>query len=184
MSRLDKPSAAAPAADAAAFAAAFREHAPHIWRVVRGLGVREADIEDVCQDVFVVVHRKLSTFEGRSSLRTWIHGIALRVVSDYRKKAHRTHERLLGDAPVGSVHAVQEESAAQRQAWQMLDRLLDQLSEERRQVFVLYELEQLPMREVAAILDCPLQTAYSRLEAARVVVQRGMAAWREREKPP
>src|SRR4051794_8847745 len=89
----------APARDQAAFRSLFDEHAPHIWRAVRNLGVRDADVEDVCQEVFVVVHRKLPTFEGRSSVRTWIYGIALRVVADYRKRAHRKHERLVAEVP-------------------------------------------------------------------------------------
>jgi RNA polymerase sigma-70 factor (ECF subfamily) len=171
--------------DAAAFTAVFNEHAAHVWRAVRSLGVSEADVEDVCQEVFVVVHRKLPSFEGRSSLRTWIYGIALRVVADYRKKAHRVRERLVAEVPDAahaSASAAQEDTTAHKQAWQMLDQLLGTLGEDRRQVFVLYELQQLPMREVAAIVGCPLQTAYSRLEAARELVQQGMIAWRERDR--
>ena len=57
-----------------------------------------------------------------------------------------------------------------REALVMLDRALDSLNEENREVFVLYEVEQLPMSEVAKILDCPLQTAYSRHAAARAHV--------------
>lgn len=163
------------------FGTLFAEHAPHIWRAVRSLGVREADIEDVCQEVFVIVHRKLATFEGRSSLRTWIYGITLRVVADYRKKAHHVRERLVEQVPDLVSNAAQESTVAQRQAWHTLDRLLDSLSDEQRRVFVLFELEQLSMREIAGILACPLQTAYSRLEVAREVVQRGMATWRDRE---
>ncbi len=167
-----------------AFAVLFAEHAPVVWRAVRSLGVHDADVEDVCQEVFVIVHRKLDAFEQRSSLRTWIYGIALRVVSDYRKKAHRRYERLVDSPPDAGTRPLQEQTAAQKQAWQILDRLLDALSEDRRRVFVLYELEELPMREVAAIVDCPLQTAYSRLEAAREHVQRGMAKWREQGHVP
>jgi len=163
------------------FAALFAEHAPHVWRAVRSLGVRDADIEDVCQDVFVVVHRKLAGFEGRSTLRTWIYGIALRVVADYRKKAHRTRERLVENVPDAGHAAAQEQVAVEREAWRMLSLLLDGLSDDQRRVFVLYELEQLPMREVAAIIGCPLQTAYSRLEAARELVQRKSAVLRGRE---
>lgn len=170
--------------DHAAFEALFAEHAPHIWRTARSLGVREPDIEDVCQDVFVIVHRKLATFEGRSTLRTWIYGIALRVVADYRKKAHRVRERLVDRVPEIACAASQEQGVAQRQAWQNLNRLLDSLSDEQRRVFVLFELEQLSMREIASLVECPLQTAYSRLEAAREIVQRGMAAWRHRELQP
>ena len=166
------------------FSALFTDHAPHVWRAVRGLGVREADIEDICQEVFVIVHRKLAGFEGRSSLRTWIYGIALRVVADHRKRAYRTREQLVDTLPDYGLAASQEQHTAERQAWRMLQTLLAGLSEDQRQVFVLYELEQLPMREIAALLGCPLQTAYSRLEAARELVQRRSAALRERESAP
>jgi RNA polymerase sigma-70 factor (ECF subfamily) len=179
-----RANSAVSASDPRVFAGVFAEHAPHIWRAVRSLGVREADIEDVCQDVFVIVYLKLATFEGRSSLRSWIYGIALRVVADHRKKAYRVRERLVENLPEAVFDASQEQAAVQRQAWEKLDRLLDSLSEEQRRVFVLYELEQLSMREVASILECPLQTAYSRLAVAREVVQRGMAALRRQEQVP
>lgn len=174
-------STAARAAVPLEFAEVFAEHAAHVWRAVRSLGVREADVEDVCQDVFLIVHRRLGGFEGRSTVRTWIYGIALRVVADYRKKAHRKRERLTDALPDTIVPAPQEQLAADRQAWVALDRLLDLLSEDRRRVFVLYELEELPMREVAGLVGCPLQTAYTRLEAARAILQREMAAWRAKE---
>ena len=61
----------------------FREYAPFVWRGLRRLGVPECDVEDVCQEVFVVVHRKLGDFEGRSSLRTWIYGICARTASAF-----------------------------------------------------------------------------------------------------
>ena len=70
-------------------AAIFREHAPYVWRVLRRMGVREADVEDVTQEVFVVVHRRLPEFEGRSAMRTWIYGICLRVASDHRRRGKR-----------------------------------------------------------------------------------------------
>jgi RNA polymerase sigma-70 factor, ECF subfamily len=162
------------------FAALFTEYAPHVWRAVRSLGVRDADIEDVCQDVFLVVHRRLADFEGRSALRTWIYGIALRVVADYRKKAYRHRERLERDLPEAIMQAPQEQLAADRQAWERLDQLLDLLGEDSRRVFVLYELEGLSMPEVAGLLSCPLQTAYSRLASARATLQRGLQAWRGR----
>ncbi len=61
------------------------------------LGVAEADIEDVCQEVFITVHRKLSEFEGRSALRTWLYGISLRVASDYRRRAYVRRERAVAE---------------------------------------------------------------------------------------
>ena len=75
------------------FDAVVAEHGPYIWRVLRRLGVRPSDVEDVWQETFIVVHRKLDAFEGRSQLRTWLSAIAVRVASDYRNRAHRRREQ-------------------------------------------------------------------------------------------
>jgi|HubBroStandDraft_1064217.scaffolds.fasta_scaffold203819_2 RNA polymerase sigma-70 factor (ECF subfamily) len=150
----------------------FREHAAYVWRVLRRLGVEESDVEDVCQEVFVIVHKKLGTFEGRSSLRTWVYGICLRSAADYRKRSFRRNETVteaFPDVPSGSdPHG----EAAGRQARALLDRIVGELDDEKRAVFVLYEIEELPMSEVAAAIGCPVQTAYSRLHAARAIVEK------------
>ena len=72
---------AAAGARTAPFEGVFAQYAPAVWRMVRSLGVHESDLEDICPEVFIVVHRRLPGFEGRSALRTWIYGIALRVVA-------------------------------------------------------------------------------------------------------
>lgn len=149
------------------FAEVFREHAPYVWRVLRRMGVREADTEDLCQEVFVVVHRKLAEFEGRSSLRTWIYGICLRVASDHRKRAHVRREQPTDELPEERRSAPQIGELEREQARAMLDAALSELDEDKRAVFVLYEIEQLEMKDVAEAVGCPLQTAYSRLHAAR-----------------
>ena len=153
------------------FAEVFGEHAPYVWRVLRRLGVAEADIEDVCQEVFVVVLRKLDDFEGRSKLRTWIYGICIRTASDYRRRAHRRREVVTDELPDRGVAPEQADQLQQREARALLDAALEQLDENRRAVFVLYEIEDLPMADVAEALGSPLQTAYSRLHAARRQVQ-------------
>ena len=145
----------------------FREHAPYVWRALRRMGVRESDIEDVCQEVFVVVHKRLADFEGRSSARTWIYGIAMRIASDYRKRASHVREVATETPPDELSRDDPHDALAARQARATLDRLLDQLDDDKRAVFVLYEIEELPMNEVALAVGCPLQTAYSRLHAAR-----------------
>jgi RNA polymerase sigma-70 factor (ECF subfamily) len=157
------------------------EHAPYVWRVLRSLGVTDADLPDVCQETFIVVHRQLAGFEGRSTLRTWIYGVAVRVASDYRSKAYRRRERASDTLPERSAAPGQQNEMERKQAWQLVDALLLEIDEEPRRVFVLYEIEQLPMREIAAILGCPLSTAYSRLEAARSSVQKSLAARRSEE---
>lgn len=165
--------AAAPHAVTPSFAEVYAAHAAFVWRVVRRLGVHPADVEDVCQEIFVVVHRKLASFEGRSSVRTWLYGIAARCASDHRRRAHVRHEAAAAEAAV-AVDAGQPAAVAERQARAVLDEILDQLDDARRAVFVLYELEELPMAEVAEAVGCPLQTAYSRLHAARDAVETAM----------
>lgn len=153
----------------------FREHAPFVWRTLRRLGVREADVDDVCQEVFVVVHRKLPEFEGRSSLRTWIYGICIRTASAHRKLA-RHREMPTDSPPEREAEGTPHESLARRRALEKLDRALHELDEDKRTVFVLYEIEELGMAEIAEIVGCPLQTAYSRLHAARDKVQAALKA--------
>lgn len=152
-------------------ATVFRENLPFVFRALRRLGVAEGDLDDVCQEVFVVVMRKLAEFEGRSQLRTWIYGICVRSASDYRKRAPRRREVLTDEIPEGVASKGPHEYATEAEARDLLDRLLGELDDDKRAVFVLYEIEELPMAEVALALECPLQTAYSRLHAARKRVQ-------------
>lgn len=151
----------------------FDDYAPFVWRTLRHLGIAEADIEDTCQDVFTTVHRKLESFEARSSLRTWIYGICMRVASDRRRRAHVRRERPMAEPPSRVVEATQEKDYARQQARALLAQLLGELDDDKRAVFVLYEIEGLPMKEVAEVMGCPLQTAYSRLHAARERVLQG-----------
>src|SRR3954469_16481511 len=71
----------------------FDEHARYIWRTLRHLGVSDADTPDLCQEVFVTVHDRLPSFEGRSSLRTWLYGICIRGASEPRRRAYVRRER-------------------------------------------------------------------------------------------
>jgi RNA polymerase sigma-70 factor (ECF subfamily) len=157
----------------------FRQYASFVWRALRRLGVPEGDVDDVCQEVFVVVHRKLGDFEGRSSLRTWIYGICARTASDYRRSG-RVRREVVTDSPPDAAHdGGQHDALALRQARAKLDRILDELDDDKRAVFVLYEIEELTMAEVAEAIGCPLQTAYSRLHAARKLVEAGVARTRD-----
>src|SRR4051794_8618207 len=147
----------------------FDEHARYIWRTLRHLGIPDAEAPDLCQEVFVIVHRRLSSFEGRSSLRTWLYGICIRVASEYRRRPHvRKETPLLEPASESEQQASSPDSALeQRNAVQHLLAILD---DDKRQVVVLYEIEGFSMKEVAEIIECPLQTAYSRLHAARALM--------------
>jgi RNA polymerase sigma-70 factor (ECF subfamily) len=168
-------------AGAPGFAELFDEHAPYVLRAMRHLGVAEADVQDQCQEVFVAVYQGLSGFEGRSSLRTWIYGICRRVASNHRRRAHVRRERAVAEVPerADPVNPIERQSS-----WAAMQRLLDTLDEAKREVFVLYELEELSMKEVAEACDCPLQTAYSRLHAARRQLLEAYRAERDAEAAP
>ena len=154
-----------------------------VWRTVRRLGVADASVDDAVQDVFVVVHRRLGDFEGRSSVKTWLFGISMRVAKDYRRSASRRRpteplRESLVDAPCGCPM----ENAAQNEAVQLLHELLDTLDDDKRAVFVMAELEQMSVPEIADALEVNLNTVYSRLRAARAAFEKAVSRQRAREK--
>lgn len=156
--------------------AIYQAHVDYVWRALRRLGVPSASLDDAVQDVFVAIHRRLGDFEGRSSLRSWVFGFALRVARDHRRRDARKGGLLpLSDqlpAPPESgplVHAERAEAA------RILQALLDTMDDERREVFVLMEIEQLTAPEVAEILSTKLNTVYSRLRVARQDFERALA---------
>jgi len=164
-------------ASVADFAQLFADHAPFVLRVLQHLGIPRSDVQDQAQEVFVAVHKGLSSFGGRSSVRTWIYGICVYVASNHRRRAYVRRERAVAEPPE-AVDLQAQEAFEQDQRWPALQRLLDTLDPDKREVFVLYELEELSMREVAEACGCPLQTAYSRLHAARRLL---LERYREQE---
>ncbi len=153
-----------------------------VWRSARRMGVAEASVDDVVQEVFLVAHRRLADFEGRSSIKTWLFSILLRVVSDHR----RTLRRKGGLAPLPPTLVADEADCPagkteQREAVRVLHSLLATLDEDKRAVFVLAELEQLTAPEIADALGVNLNTVYSRLRAARRDFERALERHRARE---
>ncbi|HVJ93346.1 MAG TPA: RNA polymerase sigma factor [Labilithrix sp.] len=161
------------------FADVYAEHAPLVWRSLKRMGVRPADLDDACQEAFLVVHAKLGDFQG-GSLRGWLFAIAVRVAADHRKRASTRYEVLAEQVPEGTVDETQTGTVARAQAVALLHSALATLDEDKRAVFILYELEEVPMVDVARSLGCPLQTAYSRLHAARDHVTATVARWKAR----
>lgn len=153
----------------------YTQHAAFVWRTLRRLGVRPADLEDVCQEAFMVVHRRLSEFDGRAPVGAWIFGICMRLASDYRKRAHIRRETAVAETPDQARPPEQFEAVERTQARARLERILDALDEDKRAVFVLFEIEQWAMADVARAVGCPVQTAYARLYAARKQVQDSVA---------
>jgi RNA polymerase sigma-70 factor (ECF subfamily) len=168
------PSAVRPVA--LRFEDVYRENAAFVWRALRRLGVREADVEDAMQDVFVVVHAKLGSFEGRARITTWLYGICLRVAHARRRRAHVRHE--VGEDEAGGVERVeapsQEKAAEESERLALLDEALDVLPLEQRAVFTLFELDGLSSQEIAELVDIPIGTVYSRLRLAREAFRRAV----------
>lgn len=138
-----------------------------VWRTLRRLGVPACALDDAAQDVFIVVHRRLRDFEGRSSVRTWVLGIAARVAKDHRRGQRRQGERAPLDEGLVDTRPGPAEAASQAEARARVAQLLRGLDEGQREVFVLVELEGLTVPEVAETLGLKLNTAYSRLRLAR-----------------
>ena len=168
------------------FAEIFDGYFVFVWRTARRLGVPESHLDDVVQETFVVAYRRRLDFEGRSSLKTWLYGIAFNVVRAYRRElgtkypaalnAERADPELLTDGADGP-----QESAAKREAARFVDRFLRQLNEDQRDVFVLAELEELTAPEIATVLAAPLNTVYSRLRLARAEFGKAVARHRARD---
>lgn len=147
------------------FELVYGRHFRGIWRTLRRLGVAAAHLDDAAQDVFVVAHRRLGEFDGRS-LRGWLYGIALRVASDYRRGAARRESLPLEESfPTPAPDPAQASELSE--SVRVLHLLLGELAEPKRTVFVLGELEELSAPEIAEVLGVNLNTVYSRLRAAR-----------------
>ena len=161
------------------FAELYEAHFDFAWRVARRLGVPPSSLDTAVQDVFLVVHDRLATFEGRSSFRTWLFGIVRRVVRDHRPSAR---ERV-GDesAPEPATDVTPHDTLERAESVRILHRLLDTLDDERREVFVLAELEQIPMPEVADALGINVNTAHARLRAARKDMDQALSRLRARD---
>jgi RNA polymerase sigma-70 factor (ECF subfamily) len=148
----------------------YRSEFPYVWKTLRRLGASAQDIEDLTHDLFVVVHRHLPDYDPDRPLRPWLFGIALRVLADFRRAARHRREIFTDEFdPVDGAPTVLERMEGE-EARDLLMRALDRLDLDRRAVFVLHELDDLPAPEIARVLEIPLNTVYSRLRLARADV--------------
>jgi RNA polymerase sigma-70 factor (ECF subfamily) len=151
-------------ADSAGFGALYAEHFRAVWRTLQRLGVHPGFVDDATQEVFVTAWRKWDDFEGRSSARTWLLGIAIRVASDTRRKQRPTEEvsptlPMAGPGP--------ESATATKEVGQRVEQLLAKLDPERREVLLLVDVEGYSVPEVATATGVNLNTLYTRLRSAR-----------------
>jgi RNA polymerase sigma-70 factor, ECF subfamily len=159
----------------------YERHFDFVWRTARRLGVESAQVDDVVQEVFMVVHRRAGEFEGRATLKTWLFGITRRVVANHFRTARRKPAEPYGQAEPHDPRAGDAESAlATAEGNRVLHALLDELDAEKREVFVLAELEEMTGPELAQTLGLNLNTAYARLRAARAAFEQALVRHRAR----
>ncbi len=152
----------------------YEAHVELVWRTLRRVGVPSAAVDDVAQEVFVAIHRALPTWEGRSSLRTWIYRIARNAGLNHTRSLRRRPDGAATEAADEAPHASldPEAQASNREAIEELGEILARIEEPKREVLVLMELEGFSAPEVAELLAIPLNTVYSRLRLARAELER------------
>lgn len=174
-------------ARAMSFDEVYREHFDFVWRSARRLGVLESSLDDLVQDVFLVVHHKLDGFEGRASIKTWLFRITLRVVSDHRRSLRRRGgsrpeaEPTDPDSVADRSEPGPHDRVEQSEDVKLLHRLLDELDDARRTVFILAELEEMSAPEIAEATGDNINTVYWRLRAARSDFERALARHEARQ---
>jgi RNA polymerase sigma-70 factor, ECF subfamily len=155
-------------------ASVYAQWARFVWLSLQRLGVRRADLDDVCHDVFIVVQRKLPEFDQRAKLQTWLFGICTRVAANYRRRAYIRYEDLSGGTSdqdslvVVAPESKRPDQEIERQhSLSFAEAILNRMSPVKRTVFVMFEVEGLNCPDIANELGLPVGTVYSRLHSAR-----------------
>ncbi|MEW5852882.1 MAG: sigma-70 family RNA polymerase sigma factor [Myxococcota bacterium] len=156
-----------PAAAPSALAEVYRAHFSYVWHAARRVGIASADLEDVVQEVFVVVGRKLPEFDVTRPLKPWLFGILYRVALDWRRRGFRTREVPVDELVETDPRDGPEQQVERGQQRALVAKALDALDWDKRVVLVMHEFQELGVPEIAAVLGIPVNTAYSRLRLAR-----------------
>jgi RNA polymerase sigma-70 factor (ECF subfamily) len=169
------------------FAQLYEAHFSFVWRSARRLGIPTQSMDDVVQEVFMVVHRTLARFEGRSTIKTWLFGIVLNVARAHRRGLRAEHQRAAAPLASGDPERLADtaagphELATKAEAARLVDALLDALDDDKREVFVLAELEQMSAPDISCAIRVPMNTVYSRLRLARQEFAAAAARHRARD---
>jgi len=155
-----------------------------VSRWVRALGARDADRHDLVQEIFLVVHRRLSDFDGHN-VAGWLYQIARRKVRDHRRLMWVKH--LFGNSSLPLIDAMltTQQSALDeletKQKRELLAQLLEKLNEDQRAAFVLFEIEGNSGEEIAALTGVPINTVWARIHKARKKLQQQAQRFEKRQ---
>jgi RNA polymerase sigma-70 factor, ECF subfamily len=159
------------------FQAVYAKYFEFVWASARRLGVDTSAIDDVVQDIFIAIHGALPTLERPEAIKSWIYSIARRTVSNHHRAARARGGKgtTVVDDELESHLPTPFDVTEKHSDLQVLAGLLAELDETKREVFALVELEEMSVPEVADALDIPVNTAYSRLRAARLAFEAAVA---------
>ncbi|MBM4375762.1 MAG: RNA polymerase sigma factor [Deltaproteobacteria bacterium] len=156
--------------DRHAFSKLFQRHVQQVTGLAYRMMGRSPDLEDVVQEVFLQVHRSLGDFRGQAKFSTWLHRVAVNVVLMHRRRA-RSRPMLTSEEPGRDAPAPREAQPDQaldkERRIAAFHRLLEQLSDKKREVFLLHEIEGLAPADIATMVGCPVLTVRTRLFYAR-----------------
>lgn len=154
------------------FESVYRDEFSFVYRLLRYLGAHDADIEDLAQDVFVVVHGRLGAYEPSRPIRPWLFGIAYRTVRRHKdKNARRAHLDSRHNDETSEAHT----GTPQSEAWERLRQVLQELPYEQRAVVIMYDIEEYTAPEIAGELEVGVNTVYSRLRLGRKRLRSALA---------
>jgi RNA polymerase sigma-70 factor (ECF subfamily) len=148
----------------------YAAHGDFVWVCLQRMGIRRADLPDVHQEVFIIVHNKLSTYDGRAPIRSWLYGICRGKAASFRRRAWFRREETTDavDDYGDESHDLDPEAALDlRRRKALVQIILDKLDVDKRTVFVMFEIEGLSCEVIASTVGVPVGTVYSRLHAAR-----------------
>jgi RNA polymerase sigma-70 factor (ECF subfamily) len=165
------------------FEAFYVEHVELVRRVLARLLGPHAGVDDAIQEVFLVAFRKRASFEGHAQPSTWLYAIARRVALSTRRQARVRAWLGLDAAPEPADPRTPHTLFEQRAAAVQLYRLLEQLADKKRTVWILYELEGLSGETIAQVVGCPIKTVWTRLYHARRELQEHARALADRSDP-
>jgi RNA polymerase sigma-70 factor, ECF subfamily len=153
--------------EASDFGAFYGEHVDYVFRVLRRLGVRPADVPDVVQEAFVIAWRKRSELDPGRSVRAWLFGVAFRLAAAERRRAWFRLGRPITEADSLDPRLTPAQAAEVASELRLLDAALSELPLKWRALLMLHDLDEQPMSDVALALGIPEKTGFSRLHAAR-----------------
>lgn len=187
VARLEIGAAAPARAALPELAVLYDEHFDLVWRTARRLGVPEAAADDVVQDVFLVLHRRRDDYDGETPIKRWILGITVRVVADHRRRWRRKDAPCVpqpadsdGNVLLASERPPPPDELETQERVRLLERLLAELPEDKREVLVLSELEEMTVPEIADLLGANVNTVYTRLRTARQMFEKVYARHQRR----